>query len=186
MPPDTTNFDIPYPASTDAPDIPADMQALAEKIDLMLSLPDPTGQGGSGQNSITLTTYSVLPTTPISCSMTNPSSTHDMLCMVGISAFMASTAAATECQAALNATGGVSITAGATGGSGALGAAENLLTTVGSISSSNQFQSWIPVIIPAGAAAVTFALYARRSNTSNACYLLSPAIRCVPVRFMIP
>lgn len=182
--PDTTNFDIPYPASTDAPDIPADMQALADRVDLMLSLPDPTGQGGSGSNSITLTTYSVLPTTPISCAITNPSSTHDMLVLVSISAFLASAGSGTEAQAALNATGGVSITAGATGGSGALALAEHLLTTTGP--NAQQYQSVIPVIIPAGAAAVTFALYARRSNTSNAVTLLQPAIRCVPIRFMIP
>lgn len=181
--PDTTNFDIPYPASTDAPDVPADMQALADKVDLMLSLPDPTGQGGSGSNNITLTTYSVLPTTPVSCSMTNPSSTHDMLCMVSISAFLTSAGSATELQAALNATGGVSITAGATGGSGALALGEHLLTV---LTGAHQQQSWIPVVIPAGAAAVTFALYARRNNTTNACTLLQPAIRCVPFRFMIP
>ena len=182
----TSNFSLPYPDSTDAPNIPADLQALADKVDLMLSLPDPIGLGGSGQNTITLTTFSALPTTPISTNMTNPSSTHDMLCLVGISAFMASTSAATECQAALSATGGLSITAGSTGGNGILATGENLLTTVGSISSSNQFSSMIPVIIPAGAAAVTFAMFARRSNTSNACYLLNPAIRVIPIRFMIP
>lgn len=184
--PDTTNFDIPYPASTDAPDIPADLQALAEKVDLMLSLPDAIGQGGSGSNTITLTTFSALPTTPISTSVTNPSATHDMLVLVTISAFMASTSAATECQAALSATGGLSITAGSTGGNGILALGENLLTTVGSISSAQQYSCTIPVVIPAGAAAVTFALFGRRSNTSNACYILQPAIRAIPIRFMIP
>ncbi len=184
--PDTTNFDFPYPDSTDAPNVPADLQALADKVDLMLSLPDPIGLGGSGSNTITLTTFSALPTTPISTNVTNPSSTHDMLVLVTISAYMASTAAATECQAALSATGGLSITAGSTGGNGVLALGENLLTTVGSISSANHFSQTIPVTIPAGAATVTFAFFGRRSNTSNACYILQPAIRAVPIRFLIP
>ncbi len=182
----TSNFALPYPDSTDAPNIPADLQALADKVDLMLSLPDPIGLGGSGSNTITLTTFSALPTTPISTSVTNPSSTHDMLVLVGISAYMASTSAATECQAALAASGGLSITAGSTGGNGILALGENLMTTYGSLSNAQQFSQIIPVIIPAGAAAVTFSLFGRRSNTSNACYILQPAIRAIPIRFMIP
>lgn len=182
--PDTTNFDIPYPASTEPPNGPAQIQALAEQVDLLLTLPDPTGQGGSGSNSITLTTYSVLPTTPISCAITNPSSTHDMLVLVTISAFLASAGSGTEAQAALNATGGVSIAAGATGAPGVLALGENLLTTTGP--NAQMYQSTIPVTIPAAAAAVTFALFARRSNTSNAVTLLQPAIRCIPIRFLIP
>ncbi len=180
--PSTSNFEIPYPSSTDAPDIPADLQALADKVDLLLSLPDPTGQGGAGSNSITLTTYSVLPSTPISCAITNPSADFDMLCMVSISAFMAG-ASATEVQAALNVTGGLSIAAGSTGAPGVLATSENLLSSsAGAI----QQQSVIPIVVPAGAAAVTFAMFARRNNTTSAVALLSPAIRCVPIRFMVP
>ena len=181
-----TNWGIPYPASTDDVQLWTKFQALAEKVDELLSIPDPIGLGGSGSNTITLTTFSALPTTPISTSVTNPSATYDMLTLVTISAYMASTSSATECQAALSATGGLSITAGSTAGAGILALGENLLTTVGSISSANHFSQTIPVTIPAGAAAVTFAMFGRRSNTSNACYILQPAIRVVPIRFLTP
>jgi len=178
-----TSWGIPYPASTDDVQLWTKFQALAEAVDTLLTIPDPAGQGASGSNSITLTTFSALPTTPVSCQITNPSSDFDLLVDVTISAFMTSAGTGTECQAAVSATGGLSITAGATGGSGVLSIGENLLTT---LASANQFSVTIPIVIPANAATVTFALFGRRNNTSNACLILQPAIRATPIRFMAP
>lgn len=178
----TTNFEIPYPDSTDAPNGPAQLQALADKVDLLLSVPDPTSAAGSGSNTITSTSYAALPTTPISCAITNPSSDFDLLVEVTISAWLISNGTV-ELTCSVNGTGGMSFAAGSTGNGHAITQGENLITTS---SAATMHQSKLPVIIPAGAAAVTFAFYAKRNTASGSEFVNQPAIRAVPIRFMQP
>jgi len=177
----TTNFDIPYPASTEAPNGPAQLQALADKLDLLLSVPAPTSAASSGTNAPTSTSYANLPTTPISCAITNPSADYALLVMVTISAWMASAGIATELTGSVAGSGGMTFAAGSTGNGHALSQGENLITTA---ATAGMYQSTLPVIIPAGAAAVTFTFQAKRNNTSNTTTLNFPAIRAIPIRFM--
>lgn len=176
----TTNFDVPYPDSTDAPNVPSDIQALADKLDFLLSIPAATNGSSSGSNAITATSYGNLPTTPISCAMTNPSSDYGLLCHVSISAWMASATSTTELTASVAGSGGMTFAAGSTGNGHALQQSENLLTT---LTPAQQYQSTVPVVIPAGAAAVTFTFQAKRSAATS-CTLNAPVIRCTPIRYV--
>lgn len=176
----TTNFDIPYPASTAAPDIPLDMAALAAKLDTLLSVPAPVNASSSGTNTITSTSYAALPTSPASVALTNPSADFALLVEVTISGWMASNGTV-ELTASVNGTGGMTFAAGSTGNGHAVSQGENLLAVDTTAAS---HQSTLPVIIPAGAAAVTFAIHAKRASASGSQIFNFPAIRVVPIRFM--
>jgi len=177
--PTTTNFDIPYPASTEAPNGPAQLQALADKLDLLLSVPAPTSAASSATNAITSSSYAALPSSPLSCAITNPSADFALLVDVIISGWLISSSA-TELTVSVAGSGGMTFAAGSTGNGHALSQGENLIFT-GTLAV--MCQSRLPVIIPAGAAAVTFAIQAKR-NAATTCNVNFPAIRAVPLRFM--
>lgn len=179
-----TDWGIPYPESTDDVILWTKLQAMAEAIDTILTIPDPVSNGANGSNTITSTSYAALPTTPISVSITNPSSVYRLLVDVRISAWMASTVTTVELTASVNGSGGMTFAAGSTGNGHAVAQSENLLTTLGS--TAQQYASSVPIIIPAGAAAVTLAMYAKRNSASGTQSLLQPVIRAIPMRFMLP
>lgn len=176
----TTNFDIPYPASTAAPDIPTDMAALAAKLDLLLTVPAPTSGSSSSTNVITSTSYAALPSSPISCAITNPSADFALLVDVTISAWLISNGTV-ELTCSVAGSGGMTFAAGSTGNGHALSQGENLINTG---TAAIMCQSTLPVIIPAGAAAVTFAFQAKRNSASGTENVNFPAIRAIPRRFM--
>jgi hypothetical protein len=66
--PTTPNRAYPYPALANIPDIPADMELLADAIDLdvqalsdQLLLPEPMWIESTAANGVTATSYSALP-----------------------------------------------------------------------------------------------------------------------------
>lgn len=176
----TTNFDIPYPDSTDAPNIPSDLQALADKLDLLLSLPAKQVVGSSATNVITSTSYAALPTGPISVSITNPSADYALEVDVTISAWLISNGTV-ELTASVAGSGGMTFAAGSTGNGHAASQGENLINTG---TAAVQGSVTIPVTIPAGAAAVTFTFQAKRNSASGTENINFPTIRATPRRFV--
>lgn len=178
-----TSMGLPYPASTDAPDIPADIQALADATNTVLNLPDDVTATVATVLSITSTTYAALPT-PLQAAITNPSSDLDMLVDIKYGAYMASSAAGVELSGSIAATGGMTFAAGSVGAGGAIANSENLL--VAGIITAVSCVASISVVIPAGAAAVTFAVQAKRSAASGSQIFNFPHLRIQPRRFLVP
>lgn len=178
-----TALGFPYPDSTDAPNVPADIEALADALDTILTLPADVTAVHASTQTVTSTTYAAL-STPVSASITNPSSVYDMLVDVKHGAYMASSAASVELSSSIAATGGLTIAAGTVGGGGAISASEFPLTA--GTSTAVALQSTVRYRIPAGAAAVTFAIQAKRSAASGTQIYNFAHLRIMPVRFVLP
>jgi hypothetical protein len=77
-----TALGIPYPLTSQAPQIPQDLQALAAAVDALLTLPDEViGSFGVQSISSAAATFASLPT-PVTASITNPRSDKTLLCHV--------------------------------------------------------------------------------------------------------
>lgn len=172
-----TSLQIPYPLSTDNVRVHTDLQALAAAVNTLLDLPDSVDANVNAQLTITATSFSALPT-PLTVSFTNPSADFDLLVDVQITAWLS--ASSNDVRAGLSASGGVSFTP-ALGSGGAKANSENLYCSVGA----GQCSIILPIIIPAGAAAVTFAMQGMRS-VSGTQLISYPAIRVMPRRYMAP
>ncbi len=178
-----TSLGLPYPASTDDPDVPADIQALADALNTILNVPAPQAVGGAGANTITSLTMAALPTTPISLVVTNPSSVYNLEVDITFGAWVASGNTSVQCQAGVAASGGMTFAADSIGGGGPVAQGQLILTqNVDAHSAESGFQ----VIIPAGAAAVTFAVQARRSSALGTQIFNQPFLRAQPRRFIKP
>lgn len=182
--PETSNMKVPYPSSTDDPDIPADIQALAQALDTLLNVPDDVANFlNTTINIVTgANVWASLPTTPLTVTLTNPSAVFPLIVDVTLNTLMSSGTTSSQGFIGLAASGGVTIDPASPGGSGALAASENPRNQLGIY---EQYFVEIPVIIPAGAAAVTFEMKAMRTTTT-AFALNTPVLRAKPRRFKKP
>lgn len=147
------------------------------------ALPSIGSQVGNGANTIvsSAATWAVLPTYTCDVTMTNPSSTHNMVCLVSLGAWMV--ANGTNLRLCVGATGGMTI-AGGPGNGWAYGWGEVLFQGNTNTSVAYQRQSTCPVTIPAGASAVTFKAYAYRDAASGTTNVNYPTLRVIPLMFL--
>lgn len=179
----TTTLGAPYPASSDDPDVPADIQALAEWASTMLTLPTAVNVGGVGSNVITSTGFAALPSSPLSGAITNPSSVYNLECDVTFGAWVAAGATTMQLQGGVALSGGMSVAADALGSGGIVATGQLILTqNVDPHSAQSSFQ----VIIPAGAAAVTFTVQAKRTVATGTSIYNAPYLTVQPRRFIKP
>lgn len=177
----TSEFSLPYPQSTDDVQLWTDFQLLAEAVETVLNLPDRVEASISAQTVITSTSFAAIPTTPVSLSITNPSSVFDLEVDLTAGAWMA--ASANDVRAGIAASGGMSFSPTAFGSGGGLSFGDIMI--VSSSASTGQRISY-PVTIPAGAAAVTFALQAMRSSATGTQNVNYATLRATPRRFKKP
>lgn len=139
-------------------------------------LPDVVTAFGNGTNVITATTFSVLPTTTCTASITNPHPTANMLTLVAYGAWMVATT--NDVRMALDISG-VTVIAAGIGGGAAIGYGE--IPIVSSSTASMHRQATITVELAPGS--TTFKTYGMRttSGTQNINY---PTIRLVPLRYL--
>lgn len=146
------------------------------KVDAVdFDLPDVVTAFGNGTNTVTATSFSVLPTTTCTAAITNPHPTASMLCMVSWGAWMAATAY--DVRTAIDFSGAITIAAGI-GGGAAIGYGE---IPICSTTPSGHYNSMVTVEMAPGT--TTCKMYAMRT-TSGTQTVNYPTIRLIPVRFL--
>jgi len=179
----TPEFGFPYPQSTDPPRGYEQIQDLAEAIEAVLALPARSEAFVGNTIAITATSFAALPSPgPCQLTFTNPSSEYDLEVDVIFSAWIA-TGGANNVTVGVAASGGMTWTANGFGAGGPSANSDNLFT---SSTTTGQQKSTYPVTIPAGAAAVTFAMQAFRGNTAGSPACNYPTLRVIPRRFIAP
>lgn len=179
----STSIGFPFPSSSDDPDVPADIQALADALNTFLDLPAGVNVGGVGSNIITSLTFAALPSSPLSGAVTNPSSVYDLECDVTFGAWVAAGATTMQLQAGVALSGGMSVAADSLGSGGVVSTGQLILTqNVDPHSAQSSFR----VVIPAGAAAVTFTSQAKRTVASGTSIYNAPYLTVQPRRFIKP
>jgi hypothetical protein len=180
-----TSYGLPYPASTDDPRVWEDMQALAAAINTLHDLPDDVEAHISTVIAITSTTFATLPSPgPLSASITNPSADFDLLVDITFSAWM-NPNGASNVQGGVAASGGVVwAAANSFGGAGPRANSDNLFNSAAG--ATIQQCSGYPVLIPAGASAVTFTMQALRGSTGGSPAFNYPTLTIKPRRFIVP
>jgi hypothetical protein len=179
-----TSYGLPYPASTDDPRVWEDMQALAAAINTLHDLPDAVSGFINSTISVTATSLATLPSPgPLAISITNPSADFDMEVDVSFSAWLTVAAAATSITVGVAGSGGMTWGAASFGAGGPIANSDNLFTNAAQFVTHH---SEYPIVIPAGASAVTLTMQAFRSNTSNAANCNYPTLRAKPRRFIVP
>ena len=136
---------------------------------------------GNGLNTVTSTTFAVLPTTTCTAAITNPHPTATLLCLVHYGAWMAVTAGGADARIAVDISGSVTIAAGI-GGGGAIGYGE---IPICSTTPSDQFSAVITVELPPSATAATFKVYSMRSAASGTQSVNYPTLRLVPLYYLL-
>lgn len=179
-----TAMGIYYPSSVDPPNGPTQMQALATNVDTLLDLPDDVAGFVNSTIAVTATSFATLPSPgPLAISITNPSSVYNLEIDVTFSAWMTVGATTTSVTAGIQGSGGMTWAAAGFGSGGPIANSDNLFTN------SAQFvqqAGHFPVIIPAGAAALTLTMHAFRSNTGASAAVNYPTLRAKPRRFIVP
>lgn len=174
---------LPSPESDDHVRLWEHIADLADAVQTLLGdVPDPVTGYLGGTNTFTgaASTWANLPTSSPTCVMTNPSASLDLLCDVSWGAWMSDTVGST--RLCITASGGLSIAAGV-GLGGPVGWGEIPLS---SEASASQHRGGCTVLIPAGAAAVTFGVQGYRSVASGTQNINYVAIRVNPLRFVAP
>lgn len=160
-----------------------DMDMRVALLEASLILPEAVRGAGSNVNNVTAAvntwqtlTASVWPT----MQMTNPSDTFDLVCLVQYGAWMICSSGSVRF--------GVLLTGGLSGGPdpgnpGPAGWGMVPLESSGTTFSSQHHASF-SIVIPAGAAPVTFTPQGQRSSSSAGTYGVNyPSIEIMPVRF---
>lgn len=181
-----TGMGLWYPASTAPPRVWEDMQALAESVDTLLDLPDAVAGSVNSTIAVTATSLATLPSPgPLAISITNPSADYDMEVDVSFSGWL-NVAVDTQTTITVGVAGSGGMTWGAAsfGAGGPITNSDNLFFNAGPAFSMQH--SEYPIIIPAGAAAVTLTMQAFRSNTTRATNCNYPTLRAKPRRFLVP
>jgi hypothetical protein len=180
----STSIGFPYPSSSDDPDVPADIQALADALNTFLNLPADAVASGAGSNVISSLTFAALPSSPVSVVMTNPSSVYNLEVDVQFGAWVAASNTALQLQGGVAASGGMSFAADSLGAGGPVTLGQVILTQN---TDAHSAMSGFPVIIPAGAAAVTFTLQAKRTAAlAGSSIFNNPFLNVQPRRFIKP
>lgn len=179
-----TSMGIYYPSSSDAPNGPAQMQALAQSVDTLLNLPDDIAGFVNSTISITATAHATLPSPgPLSVSITNPSSEYDMEVDVEFSGWVTVGATSTSLTVGVAGSGGMTWGASSFGSGGPIANSDNIFYN-GTVFV--QGRGGYPIVIPAGASAVTLTMNAFRSNTGASANVNYPTLRAKPRRFLVP
>jgi hypothetical protein len=178
----TTPWGLPYPESTDDVELWDWFQGLADKVNEWMTVPDESRAGSTANQTITATAYANLPTTSLAVSITNPSSDWDLEVDVEISAWLISDGTR-ELTCSVAGSGGMTFAAGSLSNGHAITQGENLINTG---TAAVHCSSRIPVVIPAGAAAVTFTFQAKRNTATGVQSVNSAAIRAIPQKFRLP
>ena len=142
-----------------------------------LAYPGVVTDFGNGTNTISATSFSVLPGTPCSASITNPHPTASMLTLVSYGAWLVATT--NTVRISLDITGSVTIAAGSIGGGAAAGYGE--IPYLNAAPGGGQNAATITVEVPPGTA--TFEMWAMRT-TSGSQQVNYPTIRLVPLRYI--
>lgn len=163
-------------------DLAARMAVREAAEDLPVAVSVANSSNTTGTFSTAAATWAALSVNPISCVMTNPSTAFDLVCNVHYGAWM-SIAATAQARLGVALTGGV--TASPSGGPGPnQPVGWGLFAETGS-TALDQHNGFFQVIIPAGAAAVTFTIQGYRS-VANATVIQYPTIYVVPDRYQLP
>lgn len=169
-----TTLGLPYPASTAVPRVWEDIQALADAMNALLTLPAPAAESGT-TSTITATSWTGLPTSNPSPTLTNPHATRGMLVDVRYSGWLATTGPAVRCVPRV--WGDVTIAAGI--GTGALNWGEVLYTATAGTQCSASFL----MTVPAGGT-VTADLQAYRDSASGTQTVNYSTLRLIPLRYV--
>ena len=146
-----------------------------------LALPAEVTGYGNGTNTITATSFAVLPTFTADATITNPSATFNLKILVLYQArYLANGVAGTI--GCMTATGGISIAAGV-GTGGAIGFGD--LPYLPNQGNNNPFtiDSQITATIPPSVAAVTFQWQAYHDNASGTNQIIYPTTRVIPLYY---
>jgi hypothetical protein len=140
-------------------------------------LPALVSAAGAASNTITATSWTVLPGGSLTASITNPSATRDLVCDLSYAAKVSASASDVRVSVAL--TGGLTVGAGAVEPSWAYRlwyAGASLVT----------LQTHFPITIPAGATAVTATMYAYRASATGTQQCDYPVILWTPLYYSMP
>lgn len=143
-----------------------------------LAVPDAVAGYGSSTNTVTATSWAVLPSSGASAAITNPHPSAALLVWVTWGAWMSANANAVRLCPAVS--GSVTIAAGI-GGGGPVAWGEIPLA---SVSTSQQFSSMVPYELPASGTAATFVLQAYRDSATGTQTVNYPALRIIPIRYL--
>ena len=140
-------------------------------------LPATVTSVGANGNTITSTSWAVLPGGSVTAVMTNPSATRNMVTQIDFGA--EATASASDVRLGVGLSGGMTVAIGSVEPSWAyrVWTASSVVAT---------YTVTIPVVIPAGASAVTATLYAYRPVASGSQNIGYPAIIWTPLRYAMP
>jgi hypothetical protein len=134
--------------------------------------------GGTGTNTITATSWAVLPSNTCTAAITNPHPEMALLVEVTYSAWMVATA--NGVRMALDISGSVTIAPGV-GAGAAVGWGE--IPFCGA-ATTNQYAGSFTVELPVSTTAATFKVYAYRDAASGTQQVNYPTIRIKPLRFV--
>lgn len=180
----TTGMGLYYPTSADPPNGPAQMQALAASADLLFDLPDDVASFVNSTVIVTATSIATLPAPgPLAISITNPSSVYNMEVDVSFTAWCTLATSATALTVGVAGSGGMTWGAASFGAGGPIANSDNIFTNTPSFVHQ---RGEYPIIIPAGASAVTLTMQAFRSNTTAQANCNYPTLRAKPRRFIVP
>lgn len=155
--------------------------AFVDATDFALPGDAVAAAGGAGTNTISATTWAVLPTNPVSASISNPHPSLSLLvdCYYGgwlIGAGVSSGGV----RAGIDISGSVAISPGV-GAGAAVGWGEILFNQT---SQPVQCHSMITVELPVSTTAAVFAMHAYRDASGSGWQVNYPTIRLVPRRFV--
>lgn len=142
------------------------------------TFPSVTTAYGNGTNTVTATTFTVLPTTTCTAAIINPHPSLSMLTLVTYGAWMSVTA--NDVRMALDISGSITVAAGISA-SAAVGYGE---IPICSTTPSNHFSGSFTIELPVSVTAATFKVYAMRSSAAGSQVCNYPTIRLIPLRFV--
>lgn len=140
------------------------------------TLPDPARGAGSGTNSITATSWAVLPSSTCTATVENPHPSASMLCIVTYGAWLVATAS--DVRVSVDISGALTIGPGI-GAGGIQGWGEILLSA---IATAGQYSATFDVEVPPGT--TVFKQYAYRTAATGSQSVNYPTLRVIPVRFL--
>lgn len=176
----STTMGIPYPASTDDVQLWPKFQAQAVAVDTLLNLPDETNGSTSGGVNISAGA-GTFGSIGISAAITNPSSVYKMIVDVQFNTFLQLTGTGFV-HVGVAASGGMTFAANAYGSGGAIQQGDNIILPA---PASGTGMGQISVEIPAGAATVTFTIWAMRTVADGVKGVNTSVIRVKPRRFKL-
>lgn len=135
--------------------------AVARANDLVL--PDRVGAYANGTNTITATSFTDLPTTPCSVSITNPHASADLLVMVAYGAYVSTTTVA--CRVCPRISGAITVAAGI-GTNAPTGGGQVIRAISSGATQYEQFAATYFAELPPGTSTFTMQSYRESASTT--------------------